>query len=91
MLRDLVLVPVILFTLLSLASDDFLESVELLIEFLDHGLILLERVARFLILSQQSCIRFLQGSVLGALLVEGLGHFVELVLPLAGLCLNHGL
>ena len=88
-LHDGLLVAVVLLTLDPLAADYLLQAVELLVEFLDHKLVLFEGVAGLFILSQQPGIRLLQHPMLATflsqltpLLVEGLAQFLQLVLPL---------
>lgn len=49
---DRLLVPVILLALDPLATNNLLQTVELLVELLDHQLVLLEGVTRFLVLGE---------------------------------------
>jgi hypothetical protein len=70
MLHDSLLVAVVLLTLDPLTADYLLKAVKLLIKFLDHKLVLFERIAGLFILSQQPGIRLLQYPMLPTFLSQ---------------------
>ncbi len=70
MLGDSLSELVVLLTFDFLASDDLLETVELLVEFLDHDLVLFEGGFGFFVFGEQTSVGLLDGVMLLSLLGE---------------------